>query len=87
MSSLIQEDAFSDNEEFDNCVTQLDNSSPFSDDEEFLRSVSQFENSSLLEKADVNFSTLSSPQLENLRRTSFCCFGNAFSFCCALLKK
>ena len=37
VSSLIKEDAFSDNKEFDNCVTQLDNSTPFSDDEEFLR--------------------------------------------------
>ena len=67
VSSLIKEDAFSDNKEFDNCVTQLDNSSPFSDDEEFLRCVSQFENSSLPEKADASFSTLTTPQLENLR--------------------
>jgi len=67
VSSLLDEEAFSDNEEFNNCLSQLDNSSPFSDDEEFLRCVSQFENSSSSEKADANVPTLSSPQLENLR--------------------
>merc|ERR1712200_127053 len=65
VSSLLDEEAFSDNEEFNNCLSQLDNSSPFSDDEEFLRCVSQFVNSSSSEKADANVPTLSSLQLEN----------------------